>query len=371
MKPRNRHGTPPAGGLGDVSGMALLIVLSVISILIAAALQMNARTRSAVINAAFHRHRITGMAAASSAIHAAMALLVKDKEATETDTLQEPWADPEQIQKLTAQIPIEQASVTMTVTDEHSRIQVNALVRFPDANTSNDLQMFLWERFLENMRMGRKDLEDVEPRMIINSLKDWLDSGDDDAVTGISGAESAYYQRLNPPYRCKNGPMAHTGEMARVRGVTPDLFKGSDLHPGLETFVTVFGEGSAGRQETFFSGRVNINTAPLPVVSALLPPSLAGLAADIVAFRDEKGQKGFINDVSSANWFTGVAGFQALEGKDLLDYRSLVTTSSDCFAIEALARVNDVQTRIKAVVYRQLDTRNGKWRCRVASWEVL
>ncbi len=50
--------------------------------------------------------------------------------------------------------------------------------------------------------------------MIINSLKDWLDSGDDDAITGLSGAESDYYEGLEPPYSCKNGPMDNLGEVA-------------------------------------------------------------------------------------------------------------------------------------------------------------
>jgi len=65
----------------------------------------------------------------------------------------------------------------------------------------------------------------MDPSAIINSIKDWLDSGDDDAITGLSGAESAYYQDLDPPYPCRNGPFPHLGELALLKGVTAELFE--------------------------------------------------------------------------------------------------------------------------------------------------
>jgi len=65
--------------------------------------------------------------------------------------------------------------------------------------------------------------EDATPTAIINSLKDWLDSGDDDAITGLSGAESSYYQSLDIPYPCKNGPVLHVGELALIKGIIPEL----------------------------------------------------------------------------------------------------------------------------------------------------
>lgn len=359
-----------AGRKAD-NGMALLIVLSVISILIAVSLEMNARTRNVVVTAASQRNRVTGLAMASAGIHVAMAMLASDKPKADTDTLQEDWADGSKIQGLLEKLAFDQGTVSVVVTDERSKIQANALVRFPDRNAPNDPQMFFWERFLTGLKEGRKDLEQIEPRTIINSLKDWLDAGDDDAITGTSGAESAYYQRLDPAYACKNAPMAHIGELGRVRGVIPALMAPTDQGPGLESHVTVWGGGDVPGQELVFDGRVNINTAPLPVVKALLPIELADLAADIIAFRDEKNELGFVNDVSSANWYTAVPGFQVLEGQALNDFRSLVTTASDWFAIMAEAVVKEVRTRVNAVVYRQKDDKTGQWRCRVASWEVL
>ncbi|WP_172683931.1 type II secretion system protein GspK [Desulfosarcina cetonica] len=72
----------------------------------------------------------------------------------------------------------------------------------------------MWERLLEHVFSLFEAQPDSDPNMIINSLKDWLDSGDDDAITGLSGAESDYYEGLEPPYSCKNGPMDNLGEVA-------------------------------------------------------------------------------------------------------------------------------------------------------------
>ena len=60
-------------------GIALLLVISVTTILIATALEYNRRARFAVISAAAARDRLTLSHMASSGIHAAMALLAKDR----------------------------------------------------------------------------------------------------------------------------------------------------------------------------------------------------------------------------------------------------------------------------------------------------
>src|SRR5207248_10535869 len=53
----------------------------------------------------------------------------------------------------------------------------------------------------------------------------WLDPDDDPRA---SGAESSYYSGLNPPYKCKNGPLDSLEELLFVSGVTPQLLLGND-----------------------------------------------------------------------------------------------------------------------------------------------
>ena len=91
-------------------GIALLITISVTTILVAAALEFNRKARFAVVSAAATRDRLTLSYMAASGVHAAMALLVKDKLESNTDTLQEDWASTEKIDELLQEIPFETAS---------------------------------------------------------------------------------------------------------------------------------------------------------------------------------------------------------------------------------------------------------------------
>ena len=60
---------------------------------------------------------------------------------------------------------------------------------------------------------------------IIESIVDWCDT--DKLITGSSGAETAYYETLQPAYRAKNGPFDDLSELLLVKGVTPAVYWGS------------------------------------------------------------------------------------------------------------------------------------------------
>src|SRR5436190_830509 len=60
---------------------------------------------------------------------------------------------------------------------------------------------------------------------IVDSILDWchpLGLGPRPA-----GARSETYQRMNPPYFCKDGPFDDISELLLVQGVTPEMFWGS------------------------------------------------------------------------------------------------------------------------------------------------
>jgi len=60
---------------------------------------------------------------------------------------------------------------------------------------------------------------------VADAIIDWMDSDDSERP---SGAESAYYGGLTPPYQAKNGPLATLAELLLVKGVTPQLLYGND-----------------------------------------------------------------------------------------------------------------------------------------------
>lgn len=346
-------------------GIALLVTLSVVTVLVVVSLEMNKKMRSAIFSAATTRDRMTLMHMASSGIDVAAAMLVKDKTQSDSDSVQEDWADSEKVAEILYDVPFEDGSVTVTIRDELGKIQINSLVQFPDGRNFNESQKTMWMRFLELLNYQNETLEDIEPMTIINSVKDWLDSGDDDAITGLSGAESDYYQDLDPPYTCKNGPFAHINELFLVKGIPPTLFEGAGGEKGLSGYLTVFGMTQSPDNSFTYEGKININTADLPALVAILPPGNEDLAQAIYDYRQERVESGYINDLSSPNWYKNVPGM----GDTKID-PNLITTSSDFFQIESVAALKEMKLKITAVIKRDQNTKSGKWKCNILRWEI-
>ena len=101
------------------------------------------------------------------------------------------------------------------------------------------------ERLLEDVG-GLRPREAAEAAA---SIEDWRDPDDDQRP---SGAENFYYRSLRDGYQCKDGPLENAEELLLVKGVSPEVYA------RVAPLVTVYG-----------SGRVNLNTAPRPVLRAL------------------------------------------------------------------------------------------------------
>ncbi len=355
----------PIKFLKNNRGIALLVTLSIVTVLIAASLEMNKKMRSAVFSAATTRDRITLLHMASSGVNLAAAMLIEDKKNSSSDSLQEDWADSEKISETLDDIPFEDGSITITINDELGKIQLNSLVQFPEGHVFNESQRVMWERFLSFLIYQNEAFENIEPITIVNSIKDWLDSGDDDAITGLNGAESDYYQDLDPPYPCKNGPFSHIGELVLVRGVTPELFIEAGGGQGLSNYITVFGMTKSSNNSFTYEGKININTADLPTLVAMLPSGNEVLAQAIYEYRMETSDSVFIHDLSSPTWYKNVPGI----GDTKID-PNLITTSSDFFRIESTAKLKEMKIKITAVVKRENNAKTGQWECNVLRWDI-
>ncbi len=393
------------GSMRDNRGVALLITLSIIAILVTAGLQLNRKTKATVDAAAAVKDRFTLTQMATGAIHSAMALLIKDAMETKVDSVQEDWADPDKIEEMFSEIPFDDGKVSLVISDELSKIQINALVDFPEGTKFNTTQRGLWERFADKLLKLYKETEDVsdmeetDPETIINSIKDWLDSKDDDAVSGLNGAESDYYMGLDPPYECKNGPFSHIGEVALVKGIPPELFNGFGDMLGLSSFLTIYGAtdpsqasnsndpnnpdtdsdtdsnnppdnateatSSQSTEQNFtYEGRININTADLPVLMALLPAEASEFAKNLYEYRIAKATDDtYLNDLTEEGWYKKVPGF----GSVAID-EALITVNSSVFRITATASRHKSQLSLTAIVQREKDGKSGKWECKILNW---
>jgi general secretion pathway protein K len=100
--------------------------------------------------------------------------------------------------------------------------------------------------------------------IIVDSILDWID---DDDLHRLNGAESDYYQSLPNPYKAKNARLDTLEELLLIKGMSPDILFGTKERQGLIHFVTIY---STGR-------RIDINAAPKEVLM-----SLPGMTEDVV-----------------------------------------------------------------------------------------
>ncbi|NOY69511.1 MAG: general secretion pathway protein GspK [Deltaproteobacteria bacterium] len=354
----------------DNRGIALLITLSVVTIMVTVTVALNRRMRNSITDAAVSRDRIIMTHMIDSAVNMACVILAKDKREGPADSLQDDWADPEVVADYLAQIPFDDGEIRMLISDERARLQINALVSYPKGRDFNPAQRELWYRFFDLLLAQQDESADkfisepIVPDMIINPVKDWLDFGDDDAISGLTGAEDNYYRDLDPPYSCRNGPIRQIAELMRIKGITPELFAGLDMGgAGIGAYITVSGMSETPDHKFTFDGKININTADVPVMAALLPAGQEFLAQAICDFRVEKASESYMHDLTSPTWYKDVPGCA-----DVTINADLITTSSDIFHVEVGAILNDTSMRAAVLLEREKNKKIGKWQCKVLNW---
>jgi type II secretory pathway component PulK len=192
------------------------------------------------------------------------------------------------------------------ITDEAARLNVN---------TVTATSLLALDRLLQSL-----GIEKSERDIISDSIQDWRDGNDSHRVNGAESDD--YYLKLPVPYRARNGILQSINELLQIKGVTPELFRGTAERPGLAEFLTV---------ATPNPGPANINTASRRVLAAL------GLAeaeiVQIVATRQEVP-------------YAQVPGQFARAG---------LTAQSTTYRIEAEGRVDGkVRAKVTAIV-RKVD----------------
>jgi general secretion pathway protein K len=206
-------------------------------------------------------------------------------------------------------------------------------------------------------------------------MKDWLDFGDEDVTTGINGAEDDYYTALEEPYSCGNGPLRHFDELLMIKNISTEMINREEYGYRLRDLLSVYGmnstsgeSGESGENQAqgfSFPGKININTAELPVIMALLPDNRSDLensvtAQAIVDFRDEKTEDGFVNTLGK-NWYDSCPGCED-NGID----KGLIAEKSNTFIIRSTAEVNKTVLEVIAVIRRE----DKKGEYTVLSWKT-
>jgi general secretion pathway protein K len=302
------------------SGVALITVILIISILVAAALELNRSTRADVYHAANISDGLKLTYIAKSGFYGAAALLANSKNSYET--LRDDWANAAVLSAQSKAL-FPNGHFMVTIEDEQGKIPLNKLV------TGGAVNADIKDMLLRLLREPEFELDERKSAEIVDAIIDWMDS--DDQVTGM-GAESSYYGSLPIPYAAKNLPLDCIEELLMIKGITNELFNGTKAKPALGQLVTIYGTGA-----------VSINTAPKMVLRALSPDITVELADKMDEYRRSKS-----NDLSSYDWYKQVSGMGNVTIKPGL----ITVAKSNFFRINSTGVADKMEQSVIAVMQR-------------------
>ncbi|MBW2147377.1 MAG: type II secretion system minor pseudopilin GspK [Deltaproteobacteria bacterium] len=316
MKPVSRK-------LRGRDGIALILTLLVVAILTTLIFTFHFENRVDLEIAGNLRDETQAYYIARSGVEAGMLLLILDSQNAERqfDSLDEDWA---QFDSYAAQsgFLFERGSLHGRIEDLDRRIDINRLVQNGTPVSA---------RFAQLERMF--DILEIE-KEIIAAIIDWLDPDDETFFQdGVgNGAESDYYELLSPPRACKNGPIDDLSELRLIKGITDELYFGTEEKPGLRDLLAVH-----------TSGRININTAPLLILRTLSDDLMSSNRAQSIIDRREEEP------------FTSLQGLDEIPGLSAgvaegISY--LADVKSNYFLLDMEGEVNGIRQRIRSTVVR-------------------
>lgn len=295
--------------------MALVLTLLILVLLVTAVLEFDRSTRTMVKAAGNFRDGMKAFHLATSGIAAAQALLKDDLvRHGGIDSLTELWATP------LPPFPLGDGTVAAWIQDEGGKINVNALVTPSGTKPSVPLQIEQLKRLFR--------LKGLDPAPV-DAIVDWLDR---DEIEEPSGAESAYYERLDRPYRCRNGRMDTLAELHLVKGITDEVYR------AISPYLTVYTSDES----------INVNTADPVVLQTLPVPGQDGA----VAFPLDAEQ---VEKLVDARPFAAKGDLSKVPGMTPAVVSQLLprmTVTSSWFSVYAEGEANGVKKGILAVVDR-------------------
>lgn len=245
-----------AKGARRDEGVALVLALLFIVLLTALVIDFNFETQVDASLVENQVGRLEAYLAAKSAIAGGLGLLAADQYGDLEQNLQQNLAIIDSLEDVWVEgvplTPMNEAVMQCRISDEYGKINLNALIEV-NAAGEEEVRTHVYDtiRFLFQFR-------EVEPNPV-DAIVDWLDS--DDEEFSADGAEARYYEGLETPYTCKNGPMDSVEELLLIPGITPEVYYGDpekEQLPLSELF-TVHGHPE---------GKINVNTAPFEVLEA-------------------------------------------------------------------------------------------------------
>jgi general secretion pathway protein K len=231
-------------------GVALLIVLWVITLLMVLVMSFSMLTRTEANSTVFFRDGVQKKFFAEAAQERAI-MEINHRQTYKNQTVILEGNEVVRIDGRAYNGNIGMGRYVFRLFNESGKININTMSAPSGGLMLNNL--------LVNLGVA-KETADV----IVDSILDWVDTDD---LRRLNGAESDYYQSLPNPYKAKNGRLDTLEELLLIKGMSPDILFGTKEQKGLINFVTIYSS----------SLKVNINVAPKEVLMAL-----PGITEDVV-----------------------------------------------------------------------------------------
>ncbi|MCW5198192.1 general secretion pathway protein GspK [Desulfobulbus sp. F3] len=341
--------------LRDRKGMALLLTLLAVSFMVAVTVRLGSSVNWQMQAAVNQSDTVRIDAMLLSGLHLAQAALLADQRENQHDSAFDRWGgfDAEALASL-----FPDGKVEINIEDLSGLIQINALVLTAEEKKKQERankkkqngqgkkldrekqQRELWQRFLRKVI----ELEDeAELAGLLDNLADWLDEDDEERENGV---ERAYYSSQSPPYSSANRPVMLTEELFLVKG-WDKLLRGKAEKDGNAEAAKKAAESVHYLTAAGHEGKINLNTAPAPVLLTLHEELTEELADKLIEFRQDEANK---DKLEQLDWYKQVPGFPG----DISFDQNVITVRSGWFKVTVKAEFKELR-RTGAGVIQRLD----------------
>ena len=341
--------------LQNENGIALLMVLMVLSILMVTTVEFMHGTRINYTLAAHMRDETQAQALAQSALQFAILLFqIQGK-------LQGVGGASAGSAQIWKQVPISSSLFRMQaegeakegdflhfdgdfdaeITDESGKFNVN-LFKSIGGGARESLA-----RYLVSLMRGKGEYDYIFDKTsreeIVANIVDWVDA-DPTRANPYSGDENGVYLNLPESYRPRNDSMDSIAELALVRGVTDEFMR--VFGPKLTTYGRLINVNSADKEtlnaiimRAAEQRRLDIGDAP---VAFPTPEELDRFTTDFIKQRD-------LAPVSVQGFMEMLPRYFAINFKPT-DFTDLVTDKSSIYTVAANGRVGDTVKTLRATL---------------------
>lgn len=260
------------------SGIALFIVLWVLTIIMAIVFSFSFATRTETYSLISFKEGIERKFIAEAGIERAKIEILYRRQNPASEDI---W----RIDGTAYEDAFGEGYYKVKITDETGKVNIN---------TASDI---ILRNLFSNMGIPSKEVD-----AIVDSIMDWKDKDD---FHRLSGAESDYYMSLQNPYKAKNADFDTLEELIMVKGISSEMLYGKEDKRGIIDFLTLYSNANA----------INVNAAPKEVLSAI-PGMTPEIADSIIKYRKDKEIKSLeeIRAILGGNYQQVAPYMSAVEG---------------------------------------------------------